>query len=120
MSNFSDSLIQKVWEKALTVEGYNSKLYRKDVCGAWIKYSDYGKETDYGWTIDHVYPTAKGGKDDFINLRPMHWKNNHSKGNDYPTYKVVITSDDERNIMKEQSFTVNEELQQELKKLYNI
>lgn len=120
MSNFSDSVIQKVWEKALTVEGFDPKLYRKDVCGAWIKYSDYGKKTDFGWNIDHVYPTAKGGKDDFINLRPMQWENNHSKGNDYPTYQAVITSNGNHNVTKEQSFTVNKELQKELKKLYKI
>ena len=83
MGNFSDEVVQKVWSKGKTVEGYDKNQYRKDCCGAWMQRDLYGTTNQYGWEIDHVYPSSKGGTDDLVNLRPMHWENNRSKGDDY-------------------------------------
>jgi hypothetical protein len=120
MADFSNKQIQDVWEKGTTVENYDSTKYRKDLAGAWIARNDYGKETQLGWQIDHVYPSSKGGDENLINLRPMHWENNQSKADDYPKYKTVKSSKDDKNIDDPNSFTVNENLQGELKKLYKI
>lgn len=120
MSNFSETQIQQVWEKAQMVEGYTSSKYRKDVCGAWMQRDKYGKEEALGWEIDHVYPESLGGDDNLINLRPMQWENNRSKADNYPKYTSVVTSQDEKNVDKEQSFTVGDSLQAELQKKYRI
>ncbi|MFI3296906.1 MAG: HNH endonuclease domain-containing protein [bacterium] len=99
----------KIWEKAIKIDGFNPEKYRQDVCGAWIAYSRYGDRNNmYGWEIDHIYPRSRGGNDDERNLRAMHWRNNESKGNDYPHYESVVIADGNRNIDRNVSFTVNE------------
>lgn len=120
MANFSDEVIQQVWNKGTKVDEYDSSKYRKDVCGAWMQRDKYGEEHTYGWEIDHVYPTSKGGDDDLVNLRPMQWENNRSKADDYPSYNAAVTSDGNKNVSKEQGFTVNADLQSALKKEYSI
>ncbi len=69
-----------VWSMAATVPGYNSAKYRKDTCGAWICYESFGdRNSKYGWEIDHIFPTAKGGNHHISNVQPLHWKNNLAK-----------------------------------------
>ncbi len=101
MANFSNETVNQVWSKAAIVPGVNSDVWRKDLCGAWIKKDQYGnRRSGYGWEIDHVKPCAKGGKDDLSNLRPLHWENNDSKCDDYPVWKSVVSSCDDKNIGK--------------------
>lgn len=120
MANFTKEQIQQVWEKGLTVDGYDKNKYRQDFCGAWIQRDQYGKETTYGWEIDHVYPSSKGGTDDLKNLRPMQWENNRSKGDDYPEYTCAITSMDNKNVSTDIGKTVNQDLQSVLKGKFKI
>ena len=115
-----DNLKDDVWQKGITVEGYNPDLYRQDVCGAWIMYSEYGKTSVFGWEIDHIYPKSKGGDENAKNLRPMHHRNNVSKADDYPVYTAVVTAENNRNIEKTAKFTVSESKQSELRDLYHI
>ena len=78
--SFSEDIVQRVWEKALTVPGYNPKEWRKDECKAWIHREQYGnRNSDYGWEIDHITPLSEGGTDDLSNLRPLQWENNATK-----------------------------------------
>ncbi len=118
--NSIDDLKDDVWQRGITVEGYNPDLYRKDVCGAWIMYSEYGKTSVFGWEIDHIYPKSKGGDENLINLRPMHHRNNVSKADDYPIYTAVVTAEDNKNIEITKKFTVSKSKQSELQTLYNI
>jgi len=75
-----------VWNKAQIVPGRDPSLMRKDSCGAWIEWNQYGVTTPYGtgWEIDHVKPVAKGGGDELPNLQPLQWQNNRRKGDDHP------------------------------------
>jgi len=120
MANFSQDIINKVWEKAFTVVGYDNNLFRQDTCGAWIKKDKYGSEDYLGWEVDHVYPLSKGGTDDLVNLRPMHWQNNRAKADNYPSYQCAIKSVDNKNIKSDEIRTINDELQLTLKTKYNL
>ncbi len=73
-------MIKEVWRKATIVPGVDKNNLRKDQCGAWIKFSDYGnRNSETGWEIDHIKPISKGGKDNIENLRPLQWQNNAEK-----------------------------------------
>lgn len=118
---FSDEIIDQIWEKGRIVEGFDPATIRKDACGAWILRNQYGMtNSDYGWVIDHVYPTFLGGDDNPENLRPMQWKNNVSKGNDYPIYMAEVRAEGAQNIPFHNQYTVREALQQRLQELYHI
>lgn len=96
---FTEDIIQKVWEKGKEVPGYDSELYRKDQCDAWIINEMYGfRNTLYGWEIDHIKPVSNGGTDDLSNLRPLQWENNANRQDEKLVY--VITSNGEVNIKK--------------------
>jgi hypothetical protein len=120
MANFSEEKIQQVWDKAQIVDTYDKDKYRKDCCNAWIQRDQYGQEGQYGWEIDHVYPESKGGNEDLINLRPMQWKNNRSKADNFPDYTASKTSDGNKNIDIQEEKTVNEQLKNELKNKFKI
>lgn len=93
---FSEEIKQKVWEKAHIVLGFESDKFRKDECGAWMTFSQYGnRNTIYGWEIDHIIPN---GNNDLSNLRPLQWENNLSKSDGNLVCKV--TSQGNINIYK--------------------
>ena len=116
-----NDLIQKVWEKGRKIDGYDPDIIRKDSCGAWIIRSEYGNTLNiFGWEVDHVYPKSLGGDENILNLRPMQWENNKAKSNDYPTYNVSVQSENSTNIHVETQYTVNQELQDQLKELYHL
>ncbi len=102
----TEQLIEAVWEKAKPVEGYNSDVWRKDFAGAWINRNAYGTNGPYGWEIDHRMPQSKNGSDALQNLYPCQWENNRTKGDDYPRFKTIITSDGNQNVRREQSWIV--------------
>ena len=60
-----------MWSKGIIVKGYDEALFRKDCCGAWIVKNEYGKQSPFGWEIDHVYPQVKGGDSNIYNLRTV-------------------------------------------------
>lgn len=94
--SFSEETIQRIWEKAQTVLGANSSVWRKDQCGAWIGRQFYGsRNSDYGWEIDHINPDSG---DDMSNLRPLQWANNTEKSEGRLTCPVTALGN--RNVRK--------------------
>jgi 5-methylcytosine-specific restriction endonuclease McrA len=79
-----------VWAKRKIVPDKDGKHWSPaewgyDICGKPIKYSEHGNiNSDVGWEIDHIKPTAKGGSDNLDNLQPLQWENNRAKGDNYP------------------------------------
>lgn len=123
----TNQLKLRVWKKGQIVDGFNSDMYRKDPCGAWIAWDKYGiQDNIYGWEIDHIFPKSKLEDmgfnisliDDLRNLRPMQHENNVSKSIDYPSYVAVVTAEGNKNIHKETPLTVNEETRAILAQLY--
>ena len=74
----------------------------------------------FGWQIVHFFPISKGGDENPLNLRALHYKNNLSKGDDYPSYYGEVTSEGNTNKIERQVFTVNHEKQGQLREIYNI
>lgn len=127
MCRFNEDLLNQIWEKAQRVKGYDEHVFRKDACGAWIIRELYGNsESPFGWEVDHIYPESKLRSknvpesmiDDLINLRPLNWKNNQSKGVDYPSYQAIIKSEDNTNVEGVFELTVNEHVRNEVEQLY--
>lgn len=132
MCKIDENLKKQVWDKARIIEGYDPNLYRHDACGAWIAFEDYkNRDSIYGWEVDHIYPESKLKKsnvpteviDNIKNLRPLNWKNNLSKSDDYPSYRAVCEASGNINIDIEKEFIINQEVRkiiEELYKEYNI
>ncbi len=99
------------------------------MCGAWINKDKYGKEEDYGWEVDHIYPESRAIDDgvsdilynDLKNLQPLHHKNNgyEGKGDNYPTFNSKIVSSDSKNVHQKNKFTISTIKQNELKDLFS-
>lgn len=88
---FTEATVAAVWQKGTLVAGFDSAMWRKDSCGAFIRWSDYGDTSSgYGWEIDHVRPVAQGGGDELSNLQPLQWENNRSKGDNYPRWECKV------------------------------
>lgn len=106
MAQFSDYIINAVWQKAKTVEGYDPNIWRKDFANAWIRRDHYGVDSKYGWEIDHLCPSSNGGSDELSNLNALHWKNNNKKSDNYPLFQTIVSSQDNTNIEKLQTCEV--------------
>lgn len=95
--NYSEDIIQRVWEKGTVVSGNDQNVWRQDQCKAWIGRRYYGdRQSQYGWEIDHIKPESEGGGDELSNLRPLQWQNNASK--QAGRLVCVVTSSGKENV----------------------
>lgn len=71
----------EVWKKAKPIRGRDPRQTRRDEKGNVIKYSEYGnRDSEFGWEIDHIRRTSRGGSDRLSNLRPLQWEENAKRG----------------------------------------
>ncbi len=56
--NLADEMTKQiVWRKGTPIPGYDADIWRRDVCGHAMKYSEHGNtNSEYGWEIDHIRP----------------------------------------------------------------
>lgn len=125
---YTQHIIDLVWNKGRVVSEFSADQVRKDACGAWMIKEHYGcRDSLFGWEIDHIYPEKKllekGVPQDLIdninNLRPLNWKNNQSKGTDYPVYHANVKSEEGRNVDCDEEMKVNEPTQKKISSLYS-
>lgn len=114
----TQEIIDAVWRKAGVMEGFDASMYRRDACGALIMRDKYGKINPYGWEIDHIFPQVRGGDDNLDNLRALHYLNNKSKRDDYPSYTSTVTFDGKQNVERLRNLTVNEAVRHRIEELY--
>jgi len=87
-----NTLIEKVWNFGIIVEGLNPSMFRKDYAGAMIMRSAYGRrDHSMGWEIDHIIPKSKEGSDELDNLMPIQWENNLFKSDNFPIWQSCVT-----------------------------
>ena len=104
---YTQDQIDEIWKKAQIQANNNPEIFRKDYAGAWIRKEDFGnRDSQFGWEIDHLKPISKGGTHDSENLYPLHWKNNVTKGDNYPEWESIITSQGIENIEKKQKWYI--------------
>lgn len=125
---YTQEIIDLVWNKGRIITGYPAERVRKDACGAWIIKEYYGdREAIFGWEVDHIYPEKKLQEkgvpqeliDNIDNLRPLNWKNNISKGTDYPVYHANVKSEEARNVDCDEEMKVNEPTQEKISSLFS-
>lgn len=98
MIRFAEEIIEAVWQKAEVIPDNNPNEFRQDYAGAWIRREDYGKNTIYGWAIDHIRPKSMGGSDEIENLVPLQHQNNCSKADHYPRWQTQVSAEGIQNV----------------------
>lgn len=73
--------INNAWLKAAKHPQYSDGSVRIDEYGSVMVFQEYGKQSTYGWEIDHELPQNgfSALSNLLINQRALHWKNNRSK-----------------------------------------
>ena len=88
----SPDKIWAVWSKGEIFAGNDPVFWRRDVCGAWIFRSHYGrKDSEYGWVIDRIELLEEDNTDTISNLRPMQWENTGRKADGSIECRVTST-----------------------------
>ncbi len=81
------------WSQAQTAERLNPDKWRKDACGAWISWQQFGnKDSAFGWEIVPEPPQPGPGGEE--NLQPFQWKNAASRKEGAPACKVIAWGGD--------------------------
>ncbi len=86
---YSEQLVQQVWEKGRLNPDINMDQWREDECGAWIAREHYGDtRSNFGWIIINV---SAGGPNTLQNLRAFHHRNGYDIAGQHA--KCHVTAD---------------------------
>ena len=116
-----------IWEKAPYADNNHPEYGKNDPCKASIKEECYGDRGSYhGWEIDHIIPEKVLNDagvpqeliDDIDNLRPMHWRNNAKKSDDFPQYGGIVSAIGDTNFEVSRDYQVNRDQTNVLRELY--
>ena len=129
MSDYTEKQLDNIFAQVRPISGLNQKEWGLDASNAIICRASYGREDEFfGWEVDHIVPRTllESCKvpdeliDNEMNLRPLNWNNNVSKGDNYPKYDIRIVSEDEgqSNVRKKAVKIINKSKQEQLKQLY--
>jgi len=87
--NYSEAQKKAVWAKRKLKVTAKTGYDRYDL---EIHQGEYGKQSKYGWNVDHIKPEAQGGKHELSNWQPLHWVSNMVKADIYkPGRKLTLT-----------------------------
>ncbi|BBL72328.1 HNH endonuclease signature motif containing protein [Methylogaea oryzae] len=82
---YSPQTVLAVWNRATVVAGRDPKEYRKDCHGNTIRFGDHGNaNSPFGWEIDRIVPSARGGGDELSNLQALQWRSSRIKNEFWP------------------------------------
>lgn len=52
---FGQTTVKDVWQKGRAIAGYDSSIWRHDICGRVMKFAEYGNtDSQHGWEVDHI------------------------------------------------------------------
>ena len=54
----------------------------------WHAYGD--RTSDFGWEMDHWWPSSAFGSNVFANMQPLHWRTNVEKSDRLPVAPPLI------------------------------
>ena len=91
MENYTDEIIQKVWNKAIYIGHNDPNMWRKDKCGAWIGRHHYGEKNEYGWGILEKPGSTPDNADKTANLIPLQWRNLEASREGKLTCKITAS-----------------------------
>ncbi|MDR2516063.1 MAG: HNH endonuclease [Spirochaetaceae bacterium] len=60
-------------------EQFKDRIEAHDFAGRLIRKNEYGKQSECGWTLDHILPLAMNGPDTWDNIQITHWETNEKK-----------------------------------------
>jgi len=76
---YTELIVQQVWEKGRATAVDDRTLWRRDACGAWIRLDHYGRaDSEFGWRIEDI---SSGGPEALENLRPFNCANSYDRAN---------------------------------------
>lgn len=79
---FSNEEIRLIWNRAETIPGIAPNIYRRDECGAWMAFNEFGNaRSSLGWQIDFSLYDPNNNDEDFGGLKPLHCQNYRSREN---------------------------------------
>jgi hypothetical protein len=87
-AHVGEKLVNRAWENARAVAGFDSAEWRQDECGAWIRRDEYDHHhpaSEFGWRILDVVANHKNEPD---TLRAFHVRNTFDVAQGRPVCRV--------------------------------
>lgn len=89
---YSDEMVERIWEKGRAIPDKDPTEWRKDECGAWISHDQYGSQrSEFGWKIENI---SLGEPVDPDHLRPFQRDNAFDRATGRPHCRVTADRGD--------------------------